>query len=164
MKKVISILACSAYFNFFFFQAEDGIRDLTVTGVQTCALPILKWIASSSAYVDSDETADVSGYGKKKERPQGACALLRAIVAPEWGRDFAPRPSSDRKSTRLNSSHSQISYAVFCLKKKRSISPHLNNPPAQRALRNSAQGPNYAAQCSRPRAVYRYPYDCLSQG
>src|SRR2546427_12907395 len=27
---------------FFFFQAEDGIRDLTVTGVQTCALPITK--------------------------------------------------------------------------------------------------------------------------
>src|SRR3989475_3410750 len=28
------------YHLFFFFQAEDGIRDLTVTGVQTCALPI----------------------------------------------------------------------------------------------------------------------------
>src|SRR2546430_11278750 len=28
------------YLYFFFFQAEDGIRDLTVTGVQTCALPI----------------------------------------------------------------------------------------------------------------------------
>src|SRR5256886_14391219 len=28
---------------FFFFQAEDGIRDLTVTGVQTCALPICKF-------------------------------------------------------------------------------------------------------------------------
>src|SRR2546430_368944 len=28
------------YFKAFFFQAEDGIRDLTVTGVQTCALPI----------------------------------------------------------------------------------------------------------------------------
>src|SRR5204863_3113208 len=27
-------------FDFFFFQAEDGIRDLYVTGVQTCALPI----------------------------------------------------------------------------------------------------------------------------
>ena len=26
---------------FFFFQAEDGIRDIGVTGVQTCALPIL---------------------------------------------------------------------------------------------------------------------------
>src|SRR5256886_6576647 len=31
----------SYYIFFFFFQAEDGIRDLTVTGVQTCALPIL---------------------------------------------------------------------------------------------------------------------------
>src|SRR5688572_9329066 len=30
----------SSLFSFFFFQAEDGIRDLTVTGVQTCALPI----------------------------------------------------------------------------------------------------------------------------
>src|SRR3989475_2175088 len=29
-------------FFFFFFQAEDGIRDLTVTGVQTCALPIFQ--------------------------------------------------------------------------------------------------------------------------
>src|SRR3712207_6894256 len=34
------IFACSSYF--FFFQAEDGIRDIGVTGVQTCALPIWK--------------------------------------------------------------------------------------------------------------------------
>src|SRR2546430_1151211 len=34
-------LALSVFLHcFFFFQAEDGIRDLTVTGVQTCALPI----------------------------------------------------------------------------------------------------------------------------
>src|SRR2546430_7176078 len=33
------------------------------------------------------------------------------------------RPQVDRKSTRLNSSHSQISYAVFCLKKKRDPRP-----------------------------------------
>src|SRR2546430_4336414 len=33
-------LSLSATVSFFFFQAEDGIRDLTVTGVQTCALPI----------------------------------------------------------------------------------------------------------------------------
>src|SRR3989440_7172734 len=33
---------CSVCGSFFFFQAEDGIRDLIVTGVQTCALPI--WI------------------------------------------------------------------------------------------------------------------------
>src|SRR6266567_6423506 len=35
----------SMFFIFFFFQAEDGIRDLTVTGVQTCALPI--WVTTS---------------------------------------------------------------------------------------------------------------------
>src|SRR2546422_6786000 len=29
------------FLSFFFFQAEDGIRDVAVTGVQTCALPIL---------------------------------------------------------------------------------------------------------------------------
>src|SRR2546427_9235111 len=32
---------------------------------------------------------------------------------------YLRRPDGDRKSTRLNSSHSQISYAVFCLKKKK---------------------------------------------
>src|SRR2546430_13578080 len=33
-----------ALYHFFFFQAEDGIRDLTVTGVQTCALPIWTYV------------------------------------------------------------------------------------------------------------------------
>src|SRR2546430_5267760 len=40
---------------------------------------------------------------------------------------------TDRKSTRLNSSHSQISYAVFCLKKKR-------NDPAEPLTRSSGPG------------------------
>src|SRR5206468_11047229 len=40
------------------------------------------------------------------------------------------RRSSDRKSTRLNSSHDQISYAVFCLKKKTS-NIHSNNQRGQ---------------------------------
>src|SRR5256886_15284731 len=38
LRAVLSIIRYSVVF--FFFQAEDGIRDLTVTGVQTCALPI----------------------------------------------------------------------------------------------------------------------------
>src|SRR5256886_5846538 len=38
---------------------------------------------------------------------------------PGGGRERDPEPDEDRKSTRLNSSHSQISYAVFCLKKKK---------------------------------------------
>ena len=40
-------------FLFFFFQAEDGIRDTSVTGVQTCALPILD---------------DLAGWGLDKKR------------------------------------------------------------------------------------------------
>src|SRR2546421_816605 len=35
-------LCVSVWLVFFFFQAEDGIRDLIVTGVQTCALPIFR--------------------------------------------------------------------------------------------------------------------------
>src|SRR5438034_7255333 len=35
-----------------------------------------------------------------------------------------PRPGQDRKSTRLNSSHTVISYAVFCLKKKKLLPTH----------------------------------------
>src|SRR2546430_16049381 len=42
----MTLLSCDLIVSFcfvFFFQAEDGIRDLTVTGVQTCALPIYSW-------------------------------------------------------------------------------------------------------------------------
>src|SRR2546430_12973986 len=47
----------------------------------------------------------------------------------------ASEPALDRKSTRLNSSHSQISYAVFCLKKKNKSCPCESVcPPEQRSL------------------------------
>src|SRR2546427_7356723 len=45
---------------------------------------------------------------------------IRAQLPPDAVVTLGPNASSiDRKSTRLNSSHSQISYAVFCLKKKK---------------------------------------------
>src|SRR2546427_6397316 len=40
-------------------------------------------------------------------------------IVQQLGSDHSPPLPRDRKSTRLNSSHSQISYAVFCLKKKK---------------------------------------------
>src|SRR3712207_6985609 len=49
-----------------------------------------------------------------------------------WAHDIAASTieaiydRSDRKSTRLNSSHANISYAVFCLKKKKNISYHIH--------------------------------------
>src|SRR2546428_2840592 len=49
---------------------------------------------------------------------------VRAVVLRGAGdRSFASGTDIDRKSTRLNSSHDQISYAVFCLKKKNNRSP-----------------------------------------
>src|SRR2546427_5600682 len=54
----------------------------------------------------------------------GHPAVARGGGRPDFGRS-APerlfRGRRDRKSTRLNSSHSQISYAVFCLKKKKNM-------------------------------------------
>src|SRR3989442_8440619 len=49
-----------------------------------------------------------------------ASVLYRAVVVnrAKLAYDGGARPSRDRKSTRLNSSHVRISYAVFCLKKK----------------------------------------------
>src|SRR5258706_11471396 len=43
--KTFYIVSISVFYSFFFFffQAEDGIRDWSVTGVQTCALPIYLW-------------------------------------------------------------------------------------------------------------------------
>src|SRR5206468_8895326 len=88
----------------FFFQAEDGIRDLIVTGVQTCALPISSTMRPSSA---TTETPSTSRF-----------VIFKATLfssSSQTGSGGNP----DRKSTRLNSSHDQISYAVFCLKKKK---------------------------------------------
>src|SRR3712207_7908165 len=66
-----------------------------------------------------------------QRQPRVVGRRARAAIAPAHGREVEPvdhldhEPRQvllrDRKSTRLNSSHANISYAVFCLKKKNSI-------------------------------------------
>src|SRR5256886_8834165 len=57
-------------------------------------------------------------------------------IAYYQGRDTAVMAGPvDRKSTRLNSSHSQISYAVFCLKKKKNKIQHATLAPKQQTPR-----------------------------
>src|SRR2546427_7100799 len=74
-----------------------------------------------------------SPHGVRRDPPQVPRLLHGGPPEPSGGAELLPRPGGrshaavherwdgDRKSTRLNSSHSQISYAVFCLKKKKKI-------------------------------------------
>src|SRR5688572_31026818 len=76
----------------------------------------------------SDEGADLGASGLEHPGatdPVAERSASQASASEETGelhssKDAVLQPQSpDRKSTRLNSSHSQISYAVFCLKKKK---------------------------------------------
>src|SRR5256885_4867536 len=103
------------------FQAEDGIRDYKVTGVQTCALPIL----TITLGLDGSGKVDIVAGGYEdwiRQRYEAHRTPAKAGAQASGTRKetkAGPRPSPDRKSTRLNSSHLVISYAVFCLKKKK---------------------------------------------
>src|SRR2546430_11357797 len=78
------------FFIFFFF------NDTATTEIYTLSL---------------HDALPISGQG---------CELIGRIIAQQIGlRLMSLSIARDRKSTRLNSSHSQISYAVFCLKKKK---------------------------------------------
>src|SRR2546430_11493431 len=81
---------------FFFFQAEDGIRDLTVTGVQTCALPISRPLRarcakrlSATAWMNKEPY--ISGLRCRRAR----CAAASLPPMGRWDRSFT---LTDRKS------------------------------------------------------------------
>src|SRR5256886_10345784 len=63
----------------FVFQAEDGIRDLTVTGVQTCALPIFQGDRRADG-----EACDRRHVGRQAQRP-GLDDRSRAAARPGGG-------------------------------------------------------------------------------
>src|SRR5216684_5279224 len=89
---------------FFFFQAEDGIRDVAVTGVQTCALPIL----SAGRYTDRTQRLErgslvaLSGRSPMADQPVVAMAgpamsrqyvlLATKLHVPSRRPGFVPRP------------------------------------------------------------------------
>src|SRR3989442_8294159 len=66
------------------------------------------------------------------ERPDN---LLRVLLQPQGAAHLG---HGDRKSTRLNSSHVRISYAVFCLKKKPSNEPSPSRPTGGLITRHCA--------------------------
>src|SRR2546430_11972648 len=64
------------------------------------------------------------------------------------GATASSRP--DRKSTRLNSSHSQISYAVFCLKKKKELNHRHHHPPTLNEHTSHLKLEPHLYSCTRP--------------
>src|SRR2546430_4048052 len=67
---------------------------------------------------------------RRKEKSRPVFSLCLREAPPTAGESPAEARDTDRKSTRLNSSHSQISYAVFCLKKKKKQKNHAYIPAA----------------------------------
>src|SRR5690606_15343435 len=85
---------------FFFFQAEDGIRDFHVTGVQTCALPIFKRDTPENLWIKCPDSGQLVFYkdveanqfvipGSNYHMRMGAVARLKSIFDNETWYDVA---------------------------------------------------------------------------
>src|SRR2546430_6379713 len=72
-------------FFFFFFQAEDGIRDLTVTGVQTCALPISSSRRRRAAPSAAGSATCISGGGRVEDEDDAAVGERLELELEEMG-------------------------------------------------------------------------------
>src|SRR2546430_7753473 len=102
------LLCILSYLLLFFFFFNDTATTEIYTLSLHDALPICTACASTTRY------------GRRRALSVRSRAGLRAWRSSARGpARMQARRQRDRKSTRLNSSHSQISYAVFCLKKKK---------------------------------------------
>src|SRR2546430_5206517 len=90
-------------------------KDVPIYGV---------WVATLDGYVNAQIQPQVTGYIIRQAYKEGSFVRKGQMLFQIDPRPFQAvldqaKAQLDRKSTRLNSSHSQISYAVFCLKKKK---------------------------------------------
>src|SRR3712207_6902758 len=102
--------------SFFFF------NDTATTEIYTLSLHDALPISVASAH----RSAAPPGAGRACPHPGGDRGARRRRGPA--GDGIAYRERADRKSTRLNSSHANISYAVFCLKKKKTSLGRLRVP------------------------------------
>src|SRR3712207_7919627 len=101
--------------SFFFF------NDTATTEIYTLSLHDALPICEVRASRNELRRAGVADGGRRGRAPGPGSVLPRRGARDRRRRVRAGqglRPRGDRKSTRLNSSHANISYAVFCLKKK----------------------------------------------
>src|SRR5438270_1344089 len=107
--------------------SEDPARTTSHRPVATRRAPApTLWVPAAHAV-----TMDSHGPHNPYRIEMSAAARLPIIMGTRKGvtrrAPFSIRTWIDRKSTRLNSSHSQISYAVFCLKKKKKKTKKIKN-------------------------------------
>src|SRR3712207_7598909 len=104
-----SDIYCSCVVLFIFFFNDTATTEIYTLSLHD-ALPI--WVLRCLR-------REVQDGGRRDQPPHGDRRNVVAVLAghPVVGR-VEVGPGVDRKSTRLNSSHANISYAVFCLKKK----------------------------------------------
>src|SRR5256884_5014169 len=82
---VIKVFACLVCVDFFFFQAEDGIRDVAVTGVQTCALPILTFAVVVFRVLCPVPQADAKSLASRCDKRD---FVQESLLFPKKGNDF----------------------------------------------------------------------------
>src|SRR3712207_7231609 len=102
----------SCTYRFFFF------NDTATTEIYTLSLHDALPILGSEDYAVRNETYGLATMRKEHVTVRGDGTMVFSYEAKHGRRD--------RKSTRLNSSHANISYAVFCLKKKKKTTMHNN--------------------------------------
>src|SRR5437868_7921993 len=131
---------------FFFFQAEDGIRDRNVTGVQTCALPIS---ASDECRVQSDE---LNSALCTHHSALFLCPSVVQIAAQSYSRDS----SSAAAAGRLSGARTRTRRRKSSRRARRPAAlppPSARRPSAARAPTRSARGSR--TPTSRPPASSR---------
>src|SRR3989475_7380215 len=102
-------------------EGQDAFRDALARAVGTPAGRVAVHSLHQHDAPDCDFSAERILKDEGLDPRQFEGGFQRQVLArlESAVRESLPRAQPDRKSTRLNSSHSQISYAVFCLKKKK---------------------------------------------
>src|SRR2546430_4493785 len=105
---------------FFFFFNDTATTEIYTLSLHD-ALPISQ--VNSSSRVHASFTGLPAALARRAASTAASPMCLPPYAEPASGTMTRTRSGEERKSTRLNSSHSQISHAVFCLEKKKTPAP-----------------------------------------
>src|SRR2546430_7623433 len=118
------MITCEGMGYFFFLKAEDGMRDLAVTGVQTCALPIYRPYEVVANDADARfhslrvyQTKEIEPTVAKPHSPDNRDTAFRCRDVVVDRAYIGSCTGGDRESPRLDSNHSPNSYAALCFEK-----------------------------------------------